>query len=583
VGATRGNGTTGENVTAHVRTIRTLPLAVPGGPARFEVRGEAYMKRSTFERLNERLVAAGERPLANPRNGAAGSLRQLDPSVTARRRLDFLCYGVGYVEGEAPQEGQGGTLDWLAALGFPVLSEDEDPPRRAVFDGSTGDPIEQAVAFATRWAERRDDLDFEIDGVVVKVDRFDLQRRLGAVANAPRWAIAYKFPAREATTTLRDIEQNVGRTGVVKPLAILEPVEVGGVTVSKATLHNRDYILGRDIRLGDRVVVKRAGDVIPAVVGPVLEAREGDPPGYAEPAVCPSCGSALVRLPDEADIRCVSSACPAQLIRLVEHFAQRTAMDVVGLGERAAILFVEEGFIRSLPDIYRLPERADEVVALERFAEKKAQNLFDSIEASRHRPLRRLVFGLGIRHVGEATAAALVERFASLDALATASAEDLLAVHGIGPEIAESVAAWFAREDNRATVRELVELGVNVNRLPEEEVVAGEASPGVAGRTFVLTGSLPTLTREEAKARILAAGGKVSGSVSTRTDFVVSGEASGSKLDRARELGVPVMDEEGLLGLLDGHPPAAADAPAADTLAADTTPDSPAGQGDLFA
>jgi DNA ligase (NAD+) len=582
VGATRGDGATGENVTAHVRTIRTLPLAVRDAPARFEVRGEAFMARSTFERLNERLVEAGERPLANPRNGAAGSLRQLDPGVTARRRLDFLCYGVGYVEGGALPEGQGSTLDWLATLGFPVLPPHADPPLRAVFDGGDGDPVEKAVAFVALWAERRDALDFEIDGVVVKVDRFEHQRRLGQVANAPRWAVAFKFPAREATTTLLRIDHNVGRTGVVKPLAILEPVEVGGVIVSKATLHNADYIRGRDIRVGDRVVVKRAGDVIPAVVMPVLEAREGTLPKYSEPEVCPVCSSALIRT--GSDLRHKSNVCPAILKRLIEHFAARGAMDIVGLGKKLAVQLVDAGFVKDFPDLYALTR--ERLLKLEGFKEKKADNLLTALGESRKRPLRRLLFGLGIPHVGETVAETLVAHFESLDALGEALEHDLTAIHGVGPEIAQSVIEWFTVPENRATIRALRDAKVNTDRLPEEERAPGAAASGVAGCTFVLTGSLPTLTREAAKVRIVAAGGKVAGSVSNKTDYVVSGEASGAKLDRARELGVAVIDEDALLKLLAGDPdaegvgdaPPPADAPVDGGSTAAT--DDPGGQGE---
>jgi DNA ligase (NAD+) len=568
LGATRGNGVVGENVTAHVRTVRAIPLRLPEGaaPARLEVRGEVYMRKRTFEALNERLAAGeGEKVFANPRNAAAGSLRQLDPSITAQRRLDFLAYGVGPVEGGEAPPSQSETLDWLGDLGFPVS------PHRSRFDG-----IEDVVAFCDRWEARRDELDFEIDGVVVKVDRRAHQERLGQVANAPRWAVAYKFAAREATTTLLRIAHNVGRTGVVKPLAILEPVEIGGVTVSKATLHNADYVRARDIRVGDRVVVKRAGDVIPQVVGPVAEARVGAPPPYEEPTHCPACGEPLERLDGEVDVRCVSATCPAQLRRLVQHFASRNAMDIVGLGERVAIQLVDEELVRGLPDLYRLTE--DQLLALEGFKEKKAENLLRSLAASKGRPLRRLLFGLGIRHVGETVAQVLAARYPSLEALGAAPEEELVAIHGVGPEIAQSVAAWFRHDENRKTVAALRDLGVNTERLPEETPAAPRADSAVAGRAFVLTGTLPTMTRDEAKARIERAGGRVMGSVSKGTDYVVAGEAAGSKLAKAQALGIQVLDEAGLLGLLEGADASPADPPAS----SDVPPGALPAQADLF-
>ncbi len=550
LGATRGNGYVGENVTAHVRTVRSIPLRLRDGyPQRIEIRGEVYLRKSTFEAINARLAEAGEAVFANPRNAAAGSLRQLDPRITASRGLDFWGYGLGPVEGEVPDslpdslpDSQSAALDWLDRLGLPAS------PHHERFDD-----IEDVVAFCDRWAERRDDLDFEIDGVVVKVDRRDYQDVLGTVANAPRWAVAYKFPAREATTTLLDIEHNVGRTGVIKPLAILEPVGIGGVTVSKATLHNADYIRDRDIRIGDRVVVKRAGDVIPQVVAPVPEARTGAERAHAMPAHGPSCGEPLERLEGEADWRCVSADCPAQLKRLIEHYASRNAMDIVGLGSKVAVVLVESGLVRGLPDLYRLTQ--DDLLGLDGFKAKKAENLLKGLNASKSRPLRRLLFGLGIRFVGETVAALLVSGFPSLDALGEASEEDMIAIDGIGPETAASVVAWFGHERNRRAVEALRELGVNTERLPEEAPAAKPSGGAVAGKVFVLTGTLPTLARTEAKARIEAEGGKVTGSVSKKTDYVVAGEAAGSKLERAQELGVPVLDEPALLALLEGAAP----------------------------
>ena len=579
--ATRGNGEVGENVTANVRTVRSIPLRLDGldVPARIEVRGEMYMSRNRFERLNETLVAAGERPLANPRNGAVGSLRQLDPAVTAGRGLAFWAYGLGPTSGPAPAS-QTNALDRIAAWGLPV------GPVRERFEGAGSvSPVDGAVAFCAHWAEHRDRLDYEIDGVVLKVDRADYQAVLGQVATSPRWAVAVKFPAREATTRLVAITHSVGRTGVVKPLAELEPVAVGGVTVARATLHNTDFILGRDIRVGDRVVVKRAGDVIPAVVGPVVDVRTGEETVYVPPTVCPECGADLVRAEGTADLRHAAAACPAALKRAVQHFASRVAMDVDGMGERTAVQLVDAGLVADLPDLYRLDREA--LLALDGFQERKADRLLAGLDASKERPLSRLLFGLGIRHVGETVARLLVAHHSSLDALGEAEGEALEAVDGVGPVVAESVTAWFKEDANKATVAALREVGVNTERLASEAVARiVEADGGVAGQTFVLTGTLPTLTRPEAKALIEAAGGKVSASVSKKTAAVVAGEAAGQKRDAAEALGVPVIDEDGLRALLDGAPlaslvpPRPDEASEAPTLEALPVGDAP--QADLF-
>lgn len=546
--ATRGNGAVGEDVTANVRTVRAIPLRLTGAaPERVEVRGEIYMERSQFERLNERLVAAGERPLANPRNGAVGSLRQLDPAVTAGRGLAFWAYGLG-PSTEAPPPTQTEALDRIAAWGLPV------GPVRERFAGTPdASPADQAVAFCEAWAGHRDTLDYEIDGVVLKVDRADYQDVLGQVATSPRWATAVKFPAREATTRLAEIVHNVGRTGVVKPVANLDPVEVGGVTVARATLHNTDYILGRDIRVGDRVVVKRAGDVIPAVVGPVVEVRTGDETVYVPPTACPECGRPLARAEGTADLRHEAGGCPAQLRRAVQHFAGRNTLDVDGLGEKIAAQLVDEGLVADLPDLYRLDR--DALLALDGFKDKKADKLLAGLETSKGRPLGRLLFGLGIRHVGETVARLLVAHHASLEDLATTTGETLEAVDGVGPVVAESVVAWFADEANRTTVAGLVAVGVNTRRLDGEAVAADTPDDSdVAGKTFVLTGTLPTLTRPQAKALVEAAGGAVAASVSKKTHVVVAGESAGQKREAAEALGVPVVDEAGLRALLAGTP-----------------------------
>ncbi|NBB75344.1 MAG: NAD-dependent DNA ligase LigA, partial [Bacteroidetes bacterium] len=411
--------------------------------------------------------------------------------------------------------------------------------------------IEHVVEFCEKWTARRDALNYEIDGVVVKIDRFDQQDELGVTAKEPRWAVAYKFPAREATTTLNEIIVNVGRTGVIKPEAVLEPVHIGGVTVSQATLHNEDYIRDRDIRVGDRVVVKRAGDVIPQVVRPITEARTGGEVQWSFPDSCPACGSEIVRLDGEADYYCLATDCPAQFIRLVEHFVSRDAMDIEGLGEKVAVQLVDAGLVTSLADLYRI--EVEDLLNLERFAEKSARNLVDAIAASAHRPLSRVLYALGIRHVGQTVAELIVEHFASLDAIAAATADDLEAIDGIGAVIAESVVDWFQREHNRQLIHNLKQEGVNAQRFPEEAPPDDQEAAPAAGKTFVLTGSLPTLTRSDATSLIKEAGGRVTSSVSGNTDYLVVGANPGSKYDEASERGIPMLDEEELQAFLKGN------------------------------
>lgn len=541
--ATRGNGTIGENITRNVKTISPIPLRVPVGdyrgrvPERMEVRGEVYMRRSDFDAMNARLEEHDEKTFANPRNGAAGSLRQLDSKITASRPLSYFAYSLGPVTGEAPTE-QYAMLQWLGHMGFPIN------PHAQRFED-----LEDVIAYCQQWTEARAELDYEIDGIVIKVDDFALQESLGFIAKAPRWAVAYKFPAQEATTRLLDIIVNVGRTGVVKPEAVLEPVSIGGVTVSQATLHNEDYILSRDIRIGDVVVVKRAGDVIPQVVRPVPAERQGIEQTWQMPTTCPACDAPLVRLPGEADYYCQATDCPAQFIRLVEHYAGRAAMDIEGFGSKMAVLLATEGFIKRLSDVYRLDLRR--LLQLEGFAQKRAQNLLAGIEQSKKRPLSRLLFGLGIRHVGQDAAERVVRAFPSMAALANATQEDLEAIDGIGPITAKSLADWFQVEDNQRLIAELEALGVNLERFESEAPVVqeGEAT-SIVGKTFVLTGTLPTLSRKEAKDRIKQRGGKVTGSVSKKTDYVVVGENAGSKYQKAQELGVPTLSEADLLELL---------------------------------
>ncbi len=538
--ATRGNGYVGENITSNVRTIRAIGLRMPDAPASVEVRGEVYMAKSEFEAFNVRQSEAGEKTFANPRNAAAGSLRQLDPTVTAQRPLRFFGYGLGPV-GEASDlpSGQHAAIGWMAARGIPVNPH-------ATFCSK----LDEALAVCERWTGERDGLDYEIDGVVLKVDAFADQEALGFVSNAPRWAIAFKFPAREATTTLIGIEVNVGRTGAIKPEAVLAPVRIGGVTVSQATLHNGDYISERDIRIGDTVVVKRAGDVIPQVVRVVQEARPDGLEAWAMPTICPSCGSSLERAEGEADLYCISSDCPAQFIRLVEHFAARNAMDIDGMGSKLAVQLVESGLLAHLDDIYGLT--MEQLLPLERFAEKKAERLLAGIDVARTRPLGRLLFGMGIRHVGSTVAELLAMHYASLDALGKAGVDELAAIDGVGPIIAQSVFDWFAADDNRALVARLDAAGVNTQRLASEPVFSHEPTQGpLAGKSFVITGTLPGISRTDAAAALKAAGGRVASSVSKKTDFLVAGSTAGSKLDKATKLGVEILDWEAALALIE--------------------------------
>ena len=540
--ATRGDGRVGENITANVRTIASVPLRLAGDahrvPERIEVRGEVYFPKSGFEALNERLRAEDQKPFANPRNAAAGSLRQLDSSVTARRDLAFYAYSIGPAS-EAIADSQHAMLEVLGKWGLVI-----NPEARRFSS------IDEAVAFCESWSDKRDDLDYEIDGVVVKMDAFALQERLGNVSNAPRWAVAFKFPARESTTRLNDIVVNVGRTGMITPEAELEPVQIGGVTVSQATLHNADYIRDRDIRIGDTVVVKRAGDVIPAVVSSVKEVRDGSEAVWEMPDMCPACGQPLERIETEVDSFCVNGACPEQFIRLVEHFASRDAMDIEGFGSKLAIQLVEAGLIKTLPDIYGIDIEA--LLSLEGFAGKKAENLLEGIELSKHRPLSRLLFALGIRHVGRTTAENIVRHVEDMDALLQSTHEDFVAMEGIGGVIASSLVDWFMLETNKELVARLRAFGVNMSRLLDEAPPDTSDLP-FEGLTFVVTGTLPTLGRKEVQEYIKKRGGKASSSVSSKTDYLVKGENAGSKAEKAAALNVSVLDEAGLIELGGGR------------------------------
>jgi len=535
--ATRGDGETGEDVTQNVRTIRAIPLRLAGtAPPLLEVRGEVYLRRDDFEALNAAARERGEKTFVNPRNAAAGSLRQLDPAIAAQRPLSFFAYGLGETQGWALPPTHSTVLDAVLGFGLPVCRE------RVV------GTLHDLIRFHADIAARRDQLPFDIDGVVYKVDSLELQARLGFVTREPRWAVAHKYPPQEELTTVEAIDVQVGRTGKLTPVARLAPVFVGGVTVTNATLHNASEIERKDVRVGDTVTVRRAGDVIPEVVGVLTERRPVSAQPFVMPAHCPVCGSAAVREPGEVDSRCSGGlVCAAQRKQALLHFAQRRAMDIDGLGERIVDQLVDGGIVRSLPDLYRLGVL--KLAELERMAERSASNLLQSIETSRQTTLPRFLFALGIRHVGEATAKDLARHFGSLDALMDASLEQLLAVEQVGPVVAESIRTFFAQPHQREVVEQLRACGVT---WPEGEGIRdGQPSP-LAGATFVLTGSLPTLTREQAQAMIEAQGGKVAGSVSRKTRWVVVGAEAGSKLDRAVELGVPRLDEAGLLALLQG-------------------------------
>jgi DNA ligase (NAD+) len=542
LGATRGDGEQGEDITANLRTVRKLPLripAVPGGkpaaPDRLVVRGEALMFLQDFEALNRRLESAGEKAYVNPRNTASGALRQLDPSLTAARPISLLVYAIVETSGK-PIETQWESLAILRALGFPVAEG---------ISLATG--IDQAIEQAQAWESRRNALPYEADGVVIKLNDLGLARSLGVVGKDPRGALALKFPAQVVTTALLDIGTNVGRTGVITPYAVLEPVEVGGVTVSQATLHNFDFISDKDIRLGDRVLVKRAGEVIPYVVGPVLEARNGRERRYVPPNRCPTCGQPLEKADEEVAVYCVNAACPAQLVRHIEHFAGRGAMDIEGLGIKVAEVLVEENLVRDIGDLYALTR--DQLLELEGFAEKRADNLLAAIAATRSRSLAVVLTSLGIPGVGEAVSADLARHFGSMDELLRAGEDDLQRVAGIGPNTAVTIADWFRRKSNQRVLDKLRKAGI----WPDESSAKRPSAPqSLAGRTFVITGTLASLTRDEAKDLIESHGGKVTGSVSRKTDYLVVGEDPGSKLQQARALGVAEVDEDGLRRLLEG-------------------------------
>ena len=536
--ATRGDGETGEDVTANVRTIGCIPLRLRGdkiaAPGVIEVRGEIYIKRGDFDTLNEAQRAANEKLFVNPRNAAAGCIRQLDSKIAARRPLSFFAYGTGETADWPLPATHGAILDAFAAWGFPVNTD------RDVVSGADG-----LIAYHRHIGETRNTLPFDIDGVVYKVNSLALQRQLGFRSREPRWAVAHKYPAQEELTEVIDIEVQVGRTGAITPVARLKPVFVGGVTVTNATLHNEDEVKRKDIHIGDTVVVRRAGDVIPEVVRALAERRPIEARSFVMPVTCPSCGSAVRRAEDEAVTRCTAGLfCPAQRKQALLHFASRRALDIDGLGEKIVDQLVDGGWVRNAADLFRLDVPA--LAALERMGDKAATNLVLAIGQCRHTTLARFIYALGIRNVGESTARDLAAHFRDLDAVMNADGQHLQQVSDVGPVVAESVAAFFAEQHNRDVVSELIKAGITFAPMAELE----KSAPGVAGKTFVLTGALPTLTRDEAKARIEAKGGKVSGSVSKKTHYVVAGEDAGSKLVKAQALGVAVLNEQGLVDLL---------------------------------
>jgi DNA ligase (NAD+) len=536
-GATRGDGQTGEDITHNVRTIRDIPLRLRGSgwPERFEVRGEVFMPKKAFLALNERARQNGDKVFVNPRNAAAGSLRQLDPKITASRHLCFYSYGYGIFPGDRLPETQSMLMDRFKSWGIPVN------PELHVVQGIAG-----CLAYYRDLLARRHDLPYEIDGVVYKVDRLADRRTLGFVARAPRWAIAHKFPAEEATTKVIAIEVQVGRTGALTPVARLEPVFVGGVTVTNATLHNADEVHRRDIRAGDTVVVRRAGDVIPEVVKSLPELRPADAPIFQMPSHCPVCGAEVELEPGEAIARCSGGLfCPAQHKESIKHFASRRAMDIDGLGDKLVDQILENKLIETVADLYRLT--VEQLAALERMGRKSAENLINALERSKHTTLPRFLYALGIREVGEVTAHTLANHFRTLDHIMAADEEELQKVPDIGPSVAHHIYTFFRQPHNVGVVRALLDAGVHWDEIAE--VKTGQP---LEGRTFVITGTLSSMSREEAKARLQALGGKVTGSVSKNTSYVIAGADPGSKLTKAQELGVEVLDEVAFLRLIGG-------------------------------
>jgi len=548
-GATRGDGFHGENITQNLRTIRSIPLSVPKeAPPRFEVRGEVYLPKAGFKKLNEERAKEGLPLFANPRNAAAGSVRQLDPRITAKRPLDIYIYMLGWAEGKPTPTTHWETMEYLKTLGFKI-----NPENRLV------NSIEEVEKYYQTWTERRESLRYEADGIVVKINTLEIQRRLGDVGHEPRWAIAYKFPAVQGSTQLKEIRISVGRTGTLNPYAVLEPVAVGGVVIGRAALHNEDDIRRKDIREGDWVLVQRAGEVIPEIIEPIKSKRTGEEKEFSlikkifdkeknRPA-CPVCGAEVIKPEGEVMYYCSNAACPAQLQERLEHFASRGAMDIRGIGEAQSAILLREGLVKDVADLYYLTK--EQLMKLERMGEKSAGNIIKAIEGSKERPLARLIYALGIRHIGEETAQLLAQHFSSIDydnpaSLANASREKLLSIPTIGPKIADSVLGFFRQEENRRIIEKLKRAGVKL-----EEKAAKPAELPLAGQEFVITGRLEAFSREEAEERIRALGGTVKDNVTRKTTYLVVGVDPGSKLERARELGIKQLTEEELLRILE--------------------------------
>lgn len=539
IGATRGDGFRGENITQNLRTIRSIPLSVSKeAPSRFEVRGEVFLPKEGFNKLNRERSEEGLSLFANPRNAAAGSVRQLDPRITANRPLDIYIYMLGYTEGKTIPSSHWETLEYIKSLGFKV-----NPNNRKL--GS----IEQVKEYYNTWLEGRESLPYEADGIVVKIDQIDIQERIGDVGHEPRWAIAYKFPAVQGTTVLKEIRISVGRTGTMNPYAVLEPVSVGGVTIRQAALHNEDDIRRKDIREGDTVIIQRAGDVIPQVIGPVISKRPKDAKEFSllqkTNGKCPQCQFDIFKPEGEVMYYCSNAACPAQRQQRIEHFASRGAMDIRGIGEKMSAILLKEGLVKDFADLYYLKDKRDKIISIERMADKSVDNMLAAIEKSKSRPLARFIYSLGIRHVGEETAELLAKHIRSIESLAYASKEELMDIETIGPKIADSVVAFFNNKENKIILKKLEAAGV----IPEP-VETGNEIFTLAGKEFVITGRLDNLSRQEAEARIRALGGSAKGDVTQKTDYLVVGAEPGSKLTRARELGIEQISEDDLVRLL---------------------------------
>jgi DNA ligase (NAD+) len=536
-GATRGDGTRGEDVTHNLKTIRSIPMRLRhGSPVTVDVRGEVFMPGREFRKLNEERRLSGDALFANPRNAAAGSLRQMDPKITAARQLDIFAYGIGDVSGVTLTT-QMEVLDFLGKSGFRV-----NPNVRLCQN------IDEVMDYAKSWNEKREDIDYDIDGVVVKVNSLEQQARLGATARTPRWATAYKFPAKQGTTVVKDIIVQVGRTGALTPVALLEPVELAGSVVARATLHNEDIIRSKDIRLGDTVVVEKGGDIIPEVVKVITDRRTGNEREFRMPTTCPECGSDVIRAEGEVASRCAGEACPAQIREGIIFFASRNAMDIEGMGPQLVSQLLQSGLIRGFDDIYSL--RFEDLVELERMGEKSAQNLLDAIRNSKRRPLHRLINALGIRHVGERTARDLAVHFGSMDKLSEATYDELMGIPEVGPKVAESVVTFFKNTRNVEALRALQAQGVNM--VEDTRTLSSQKTNYFTGKTVVFTGALERFTRKEGEDAILASGGKASGSVGKNTDYVIAGKDPGSKYNKAKSLGVTVLTEEEFERMLKG-------------------------------